>query len=604
MQKQTAVLSPNLGLYYNRSPLLVPKRGLVDGLNFRIKDGKLNNYNLGWTKFGTWTLNGKRVMKIFTHTDRSNGDTLFFANPTDIFKYSTAAGGSVSYMTPRYQTGTVSRAATGIITGVGTLFLANVKIGDEIHFGAIDFTDPTSTWDVITAVTDNTHITTSGALSVVGATVYTIRKLYITGLGDQWQFATFLRDATSGKDILFATNYVDWVQTWSFGDTQMTSQSALGFKCVALLPFSNMMMYGNINDATALKPTSIINSDVSKPLAAGSLGTGLSEEFVVHDGVDEIHSFGHLANSLVIYSKMHTVAAQFVGDPEVFAFRKVSRDLGPTGPFAWADFGDYHEFLGADGAYRFDGVGVTEIHPHVMRFVRAGTDPKRLEFVYTHFIDIESEVIWSVPLTTDAGAGTLGTAPEFAWTEHYLEDVGPQVPRPFSKRQFPFTATGYWTNAASIIWSDLTLTWADYAARWSELSSAASVQQLAGDASGQIWIINTTQLANGVGLPSYVQFPRFATGDMHEKNRLQRIYPYFSQGTGNITVTTFYSNFATGTMSSDAGLSFDTSLTGNDFVSPMVKGRFGAAQFGATNGIAYQLEGYNYEIAKLVGGRR
>lgn len=601
--KNKAMFSPNLGLYYNKPEMQIPRRALVDGYNFRIKDGKINNYNLGKKAFGSWTLNGKRVMKIFTHTDRTNGDTLFFANPTDIFKYTPGGGGSVSYLTPRYQTGTVSRAATGIITGVGTAFLANVKIGDEIHFGAINFTDPTSTWDVITAVTDDTHITTSGALSVVGATVYTIRKLYVTGLPDWWDFQTFLNDGTDGKDRLFATNGVDWVQTWAFGDTQMTQQSGMAFKCKAIRPFSNMMQYGWLTSPTAL-PTSFINSDVGLPTHAGSLGTGLSEQFIAHDGTDGIDSFGILGNSLIIYSDKHIVGAQFVGDPEIFSFRKIDREVGPVGPFAVAEFGDYHEFIGADGAYRFDGVGATEIHSHVMRYVRAQMGPVRRKFTYSHFIDVEGEVIWSVPSVTDPGNGVLGTPPVVGWTEHYLEEVGPQIPRPFSKRNFPYTAAGHWTNATNVLWSDLTLTWADYSVRWVDQSNAAaSVQELAGDETGQVWIINTVQDANGVNIDSYVQFPRFPTGNLREKSMLQRWYPFASPGIGNLTITTLYSNFATGVLVGDGGLNFDTTQNGNDFVSPMRKARYAALKISASS-IAYQFEGYDYDVAPIEGGTR
>lgn len=594
------VLSPNLGLYYNRSALLVPRRGLVDGYNFRIKDGKINNYNLGWEEFGI-TLDD-RVMKIFTHTDRTNGDTLFFADPTDIYKYNPAAGGSVAYMTPRYQTGTASSSGT-TVTGIGTLFLANTKVGDYIHFGAANYTDPTGTWFLITNVGNDTTLTISPTSGVVAAGVYTIRKTYITTTAEQWVFRTFLNDATSGKDIMFATNYVDWVQTWSFGDTQMTAQSGFGFKCKTLRPYYNMMLYANLLDAVR-KPTSMTNSDVSKPLAAGSLGTGLAEEFIVHDGVDEVDSIGLLGNSVIFYSEKHINAAQFVGSPEVFTFRKIDREIGPVGPFAVTEFGDYHEFLGPDGGYRFDGVGATEVHPHVMRHVRAQMDPARKKAVYTQIFSADGEVIWSVPGRTDPGVGTVGSAPVVGWTEHYLEDVGMGIPRPWSRRAIPFTAMGKWTNSTAVTWADMDLTWADYAMRWSDLASVGSTIFLAGDVNGKIWILNASQNADGVGLPSFVQFPRFAGGDMHQKNVLQRWNPYVTPGVGNITVTTFFSHFATGVLSSDAGLPFDTSFSGEEFVSPMIKARFFGVQFGSPTGLAYQIEGYNYELLGVTGGRR
>lgn len=831
--KNKAVFSPNLGLYYNRPEMQIPRRALVDGYNFRIKDGKLNNYNLGKTKFGTWVLNG-RTMAVFTHTDRTNGDTLFLATPTDIYKYNpNSTANPITFVTPRYDTGTVAVAGT-VVTGTGTLWLANAKASDQIMFGAAGYTgvnpngndantkvllhfdgadasvvftdfnaggaahvwtvngnaqvdtsqskfggaslqcdgtgdyittpdaadlelgnndwtidtwffvDPaladgtraimagkhdagitgatlswymerntanrmrvavghsagttfnldsilnytatvntgmhhmavvrsgttctlyldgvpqasttlaaalnnnannmsigrggetagsswfgwidefrltngTARWtaaftppteayytpwfNVLSVTLDTTINLTASAGTITATSPYTIRKLYVTGLSDQWQIQTFLNDGADGKDRMFATNGVDWVQTWAFGDTQMTQQSGMAFKCKAIRPFSNMMQYGWLTSPTAL-PTSFINSDVGLPTHAGSLGTGLSEQFIAHDGTDGIDSFGILGNSLIIYSEKHIIGAQFVGSPEIFAFRKVDREVGPVGPFAVAEFGDYHEFIGADGAYRFDGVGATETNSHVMRYVRAQMGPLRRKFTYSHFIDVEGEVIWSVPAVTDPGNGVLGTPPVVGWTEHYLEDVGPQVPRPFSKRNWPYTASGHWTNATNVLWSSMTLTWADYSVRWIDQSNAASsVQELAGDETGQIWIINTVQDANGVNLDSYVQFPRFPTGNLREKSMLQRWYPFSSPGIGNLTVTTLYSNFATGVLIGDGGLSFDTTQSGNDFVSPMRKARYTALKVGSNN-TAYQFEGYDYEIALIEGGVR
>ena len=42
----------NLGLYLGRPPLQVPRRGLVDALNIRVKEGRVSALNLGWEAFG------------------------------------------------------------------------------------------------------------------------------------------------------------------------------------------------------------------------------------------------------------------------------------------------------------------------------------------------------------------------------------------------------------------------------------------------------------------------------------------------------------------------------------------------------------------------
>jgi len=419
-----------------------------------------------------------------------------------------------------------------------------------------------------------------------------------------WQFETFLNDGASGKDIMFATNGVDFVQAWSVGDTQMTSQSGMGFTCKAIKTFSNMMIYGNLVEGGTLRPTSLINSDVGLPLHAGSLGTGLSEEFIVYNDVQGIDSFGHLGNSLIIYSPIRTVAAQFVGSPEIFAFREIDRDIGPMGPFAWADFGDYHVILGPDSGYRFDGVAYHSTGNHVMREMRATLDPVRNRFVYTTFLDFDGEVVWSIPAATDPGAGTLGTAPVNALVQHYLEDMQPGEPQPWSKRTFGFTATGRWSSKVVVTWDQLTMTWDQYLNTWADFAGGAgTIVYLGGDVNGNIWVYNNTQLDNGANPNSFVQFPRFATGNRHEKNMLQRWYPYATPSSGTLTVTTLTSNFRSGSFGGAGSLSFDQTLSGEDFVSPQAKARYVALQIGSSFN-AWQIEGYDFDIAEQPGGTR
>ena len=62
MPKSTAVVNPNLGLYLDRAPIALNPQMLQDGMNFRVKQGKLQNLNLGWSRFGTFQLNGPTMM--------------------------------------------------------------------------------------------------------------------------------------------------------------------------------------------------------------------------------------------------------------------------------------------------------------------------------------------------------------------------------------------------------------------------------------------------------------------------------------------------------------------------------------------------------------
>ena len=85
MAKSTAVVSPGLGLYLGQPSIATNPRALIDGANFRIKEGKLSNLNLGWTAFSTvnWLpLNGP-VILIDNFFPRGT-EHLIFGTPKDL----------------------------------------------------------------------------------------------------------------------------------------------------------------------------------------------------------------------------------------------------------------------------------------------------------------------------------------------------------------------------------------------------------------------------------------------------------------------------------------------------------------------------------------
>lgn len=592
------VLTPNKGLYLNQTPLDIPRGALQDGYNFRVENGKINNLNLGWGPFDVPTLNGP-VILIDNFFPRGNDEQLIFGTPTDLYRYVPGPSGSVEYITPQYDTGTASTAGTAV-TGIGTDWDPNVKAGDQIHFGAANYTDPTGTWFTILSRNSDTSLTLTASAGVIGAGPYTVRRLFSGTVDDLWSYDTFVQDSVSGDDLWIATNGVDSVVSWNGNDPSVTLNPQLGFTCKVVTTFSNMMIYQNLVQTGVSLPTSIINSDIGSPL---DVTTGLSEQFRIHDGTDEILNAIPLGDSLVFYSERHIVMAQFVGDPLVFLFRNAMSGIGTVAMNAIADFGDFHEFLAADAQYAFDGVSVREINPQVWREIIKTADPIRKRHIYAHFDEERGDLIWSVPATTDAGAGDFEAPPESAWPEHYLEDVGQDFDTPYSARAFPFTATGFYEQSVGLTWANAIGTWADFNFSWNDQFNALGFPiNLAGNIDGNVFVLNKSQYADGVLLPSFVHFHREPTSDGIERNLIKRIYPYMEPLGGPLSVRLWITDHAAG-QTIDAGTyTFDMDLLESVFfVSPYRRGRYFEVEF-YTDGEGWQTWGYDTEIEK--GGRR
>lgn len=610
--RDTSVLSPNLGLYLGIPPLTVPLRALSDGNNFRVKEGRLSALNLGALRFGAFTLNGPVVL-IDNFFLRSGAQRLIFATPTDLYAYDEATEG-VSFLTPVENTGTVdvSDADPAVVTSASgpTAFDTNgVKAGDEIAFGASDETDPAATWHVIASVDSDTQLTLSGP--VAGAPLvgqdYTIRRLFTGDMLDQWETATFLKAAPGDEDLWFAVNGVDGVVKWDGNAAHAEFVSGLGFTCKTLAVYSNMMIYGNlIMDGGEARTASIVNSDVGAP---EDVSSGLSEEFRVHDGVDPIVTLATLGDSLVIYSDRTMVLAQFVGDPLVFVFRVAVSGLGPISGRLVADFGDYHEFIGPDSQYRFDGVGLEETGFQVWREVLRQRDPNRPALAFSHFDEENGDLIWCVPLTTDPGVGGEDIAPPAtAFAEHYLEEVGSRDPVPFSRRDFPFTCSGFYERQETLTWDTLTQTWQDLNFRWNDqFFLAAFPFNLVGNVDGEIFVINVAQNLDGAALRSFVRFGRRPLGDGRMRGLLRRVYPFatrFAASGHSLDVTVRLCEHASGPITAQETFAFPLDLAeGAHFVSPFRRARYFELEFGTDGpGEPWELEGY--DIDPDTGGRR
>lgn len=599
------IVRPNLGLYLDRPSIALNERMLQAGLNFRVKNGQLTNFNLGWDRFeSTITLNGP-VILVANFFIRGGTEKLIFGTPTDLYQYS-PSGHSVAYITPIYATGTASASGTAVL-GVGTNWDPEATAGDQISFGSATRTDPAATWYTIASRTDDTHLVLTTSAGTVANGVYTIRKLFNASVTERWSVDTFVDAGDTNEDEWWATNGVDFPIRWNGSDAQVETMSSLGFKAKYLRVYSNMMIYANLTQSGEEKPTDIINSDVGTP---SNVSSGLSEQFKVHGGTAGIIRMEPLGDSLVIYSFSNglgnATVCQFVGDPLVFTFRHALSDLGPVAHLAVANYGDYHVFLGKDSQYTFDGASARESSTQVFKEVIRQQDPVRVSQSYAFFDDENADLVWVVPSTSDPGSGDDDSPPSRAFAEHYLEDVGdPTIPKPISKRTFPFTAQGYYARQDGITWDQLTSAWSTYNFRWNDqFFFAAFPLILVGDEDGKIYTLNTSQNAAGAALESYVRFGRRALMDGRLRGLIARVYPFVTTLTTPLNVTVRMADHAQGVASIIQTDSFDQTLPeGGHFTVPYRRGRYMDLEFGTDGpGEPWELSGYDLEIRP--GGKR
>jgi len=466
----------------------------------------------------------------------------------------------------------------------------------------------TMKWYEILTVDSATQVTLTNRYrepSTGAGTAYTARQIYTGDIFDYWRTATFFDAQPDDKDLWFATNGVDDIQEWDGLTDQVTDLGAtLSFTCKELFVFKNMLIYANIlEDTGEVKPTSIKNSDAANPK---DLAGGIAGEFIISDGVDPIVSLFSLGDNLVIYGQRSAILAQFVGTPLTFIFRTAIAGIGPISGRTVADFGDFHEFIGADSQFTFDGVTLKESGTHIWREVLRTKAPNRLELAFSHFDEENGDLIWAFPLTTDPNGPTEDTI-RIAHAEHYLEVVGDRDPTPYSKRDFPFTVSGFFERQTTLTWDQISTAWSAQNFRWNDqFFTAAFPFNLVGDESGNVFTLNTSQDAAGAALMARARFGRVAISDGRGRNLVTRVYPFtvqFPGATYTLDVKTFLAESASGPAALLATDNFDLTLAGDRFVTPYRRGRYMEVEFGTAGpNEPWELEGYDFDARG--GGRR
>lgn len=610
------VLTPNLGLYLDRAPIAMDERMLSEAWNIRLKQGHIERENLGWGLFpdssNALNLDGRPCVGIFNFFPSDGGNFLLFFNTTDCFEYD-ETNTRLLYLTKRYETGTVDVTnGSATVTGTSTAWSSNLKSGDFIHVGATGERKQTATWYEIDTVDSDTQITLTETYNEASATGqdYTARITFTGTNDDYWEEASFpivggtVGGSSSRPDRIYFCNGVDGIWAWDGGGDQLYEPSLGNIEQAGTVAvYKNMLIFGDVTlTGGDRRPFSMRNSAIGEPENHTSKEAA---ELIVHDGVDPILTTATLGDTLTFYGERNITLAQFVGDPILFTFRSAIKGLGPVSGRAVADFGDTHTFLGADAQYTFDGTSVQESGFHVWREMLRKMSPGRLDLVHSHFDEENGELIWVLPLNTDADSAD--GPPEEAVVEHYLEQVDEGSPAPVARRDFPSTFTGFFQQEAALTWQNIDGTWEEQTLRWDDRQLQALFPlNLFGTQAGDIFMYGTQDSQNGTDFASYARTGRIPIGDTRHKGVITRVYPFADElpSAGyDLEVYIHTAEQALGDTTQHGPFMFDLAQDSTHFVSTRVPARYAELEFRTFGtGRLWRLAGWKID-RKVIGER-
>lgn len=576
---QRRIKYPDLtaGLYLDRTPSHVPDGGMSACNNVRIESGKLRNDFLGWQTFGNVTGPAHAVSDVLIIDEHIASDgvrQLIVGTDEHLFAWD---GTEFLFLTPDYSVGTAtSTTGSPIVTG-GTDWDVNVSAGDWFNFGTANnrSMSPAANWLQVVSTTSTT-MTMSTNLGITDTQPYTVLKVFSGTKADIWS-ADMFRDAPSNEDLWIATNGTEIVK-WDGAADEVTELS-LGFTCKIVRYFKNTMWYGNLVIGGNTFPGSVRTSALTDPENVTTLE---ATEIKISDE-SPLLALERLSDAMACYAEDSVNVVHSVDSPVFWNITTALPDIGIIGERAIVNFGNFHEFLAEDRAYRFDGVSEVEIGRHVLREVLKSIDPNRLEKAIGYIDTARGDVLWVIPLSTD-GAGA-GEAPVSAYVSHFDEASG-NKPIPYTKRDLPAVSIGASVDTDTSTFAELDDAngFAAYDRTWANFSSATPLL-LFGEADGKVRVMNAKNRKGGVGIVSTARFARRPVIDGDRNGRVIRVEPVTMKDATatdyTMDVKVYTSDYEDGDSILAATGNFDLTHGTRRYVSIGKPGRHVEVEFGA-----------------------
>jgi hypothetical protein len=413
---------------------------MIDCMNVEIYRGKVEVAR-GFAPFERMTTGAFvdfvqspiRLIQEFTKYD----GTLFIMILTDYDIYAHFHHLSYSLLTPLYAVGTISVSADGLtVTGVGTTWTTNVKVGDRLQAPL-----PNGWWAGVQSVDSDTQLTLSSPLQgapLAAGSTYSVRKLFTPTAPPSWQATVvndeflftnlqdglFSWDGVSGSAISLSASPVDAPHAAAIQADSATGRPIVGSTIEASEPFPIRVRWprlGTNDDWDEMPGSEAGYQDITS-------------------APDEVLRILPLGSYNVVYKRQSIHILTYIGLPFVYSRQQVVSHLGLVGPLAVADLGDIHVLLTTEGFKIFNGSGLKAFGEAVFDRFQDTVDALRIQET-TAWVNRDRGYCYFIVPTLDGKRTTF----VFHWRLKH---------EAWTLRELPATAVGSVSKLLPVRWSD------------------------------------------------------------------------------------------------------------------------------------------------------
>lgn len=466
------------GIFKDLHRRMIPEDRLSDGVNIYFEDGKIKRRS-GYTIMGQ-QLSGPVTSLTWYELIGTASKFLVATTTKDAYKYD-SADDEWDYITPIYNTGSVSCSASTAVTGTSTTWsTAWPEAIYEIQFGTADpnAAGTPDAWYTVASFNSATGLTLDTAGPTATTVAYSIRMCF---QNDEDQPHDIAMPAQGYDRLLVATNGIDPPQKWDgtgymedLGGSPNIARYCGYFGSVG---YEHLYLGWTVDTGTD-QPFTLEMSNAGDP---EDYADGLYYDLLNTN--DEVVGMKSLGQNVIVYKKESISIAFPTGsadDPLQFKQNHIN-GIGTPTIRTVSDFGNFHIFMGTDNIYKFDGNQIVPIGNEIVNTMLREINSGMAHRAFSLAMRDQHLYLLFIPVG--------GDYPDKTYVYNYLDNNWT-----IWEFEHAMTAAGYWFSDASETWEtwdDSGITWNDLISsgeRWSDfLSYGGTPTFLFGDKDGYVY---------------------------------------------------------------------------------------------------------------------
>ncbi len=334
--------------------------------------------------------------------------TLYLTD-TDLCAKETGAGGTYSFKTQTYTTGTVSGISGEAVTGNGTSWAANVTAGDKFIIAA-DLTaasEPDAEWATVLSVGGDTSITLTGHYAGSTSGNYIIRKVYSVPTNERWSWAFVTNKFcfTNGN-----INMQVWNGTGNATDLDATNVQKARYCC----EFANRLFVADLTISSSRSPITVKWSKEGDPTDWVDSTAG-EQDFLETD--DFITGLGRVGPALIVYKRDSIIVGSRTGNATTpVSYQSPSKGIGLVAPWSLVSFMGTNAWVGRDDFYMMNGDQPVSIGGSIRNKFFSEVEDTEVQRVFGYSNYNANEIYWLANTTVGSQRAYVWNYKTNQWT--------------------------------------------------------------------------------------------------------------------------------------------------------------------------------------------